>query len=81
MKMFKPDSNIDLGVKEGDGAKGENAKHAKSCPIDVPICDSSDGEGKAGGIGDYCNWFINHCNGDNRNGFGEDFDDLTYHVT
>ena len=48
MKMFKPDSNIDLGVKEGDGAKGENAKHAKSCPIDVP-CDSSDGEGNAGG--------------------------------
>ena len=47
-EIFKPDGNVDLGVKEGDGAKGENAKHAKSCPIDVP-CDSSDGEGNAGG--------------------------------
>ena len=54
MKIFQPNGNVDLSVKEGDGAKGENAKHAKSCPIDVP-CDSSDGEGNAGGIGDYCN--------------------------
>ena len=53
-KIFKPDSNVDLGVKEGDGAKGENTKHAKSCPIDVP-CDSSDGESNAGGIAELRN--------------------------
>ena len=35
--FLKPDSNVDLGVEESYGAKGENAKHSKSCPVDIPV--------------------------------------------
>ena len=35
--FLKPDSNVNLGVEESYGAKGENAKHSKSCPVDIPV--------------------------------------------
>ena len=36
--LSKPDSNIDLGVEEGDRPKGQNTKNSEPCPIDIP-CD------------------------------------------
>ena len=50
MYLSKPDSYIDLGVEEGYGTEGENSKHAKPRPIDIPGdgVDSDDHVGHGG---------------------------------